>query len=325
MDLGASLKVAQYALRRLVMLVPTFWLTLTLLFLLIRVIPGDAVTLLFADSPAAREEYYDIARQELGLSDPIHVQYTKFMSQMLRGDLGTSIWTGKDIRRQFFVERLPVTLELGFAASILGITSGVALGVLSSLKQSSLIDLAVRTIAIVGLSVPGFWLATLLIILPSYWWQWSLPVGYRTFTEAPSAHLQQILLPALVMGLHTSAVLMRYTRSMMLEVVRQDYMRTAYAKGLQTRVVMARHGLRNALIPLVSVAGLQVAALISGTIIFETIFSLPGVGTFIFEGVSRRDYPVVQGAAAMLTVWVLLVNFGVDLVYPLIDPRIRYE
>jgi peptide/nickel transport system permease protein len=314
--------VTKYALRRILLLLPTLWLAVTVLFILLRLVPGDTVTLLFDNTQYSQEDYEE-ARDRLGLNDSVPVQYVKFVRQCFTGDFGTSIWSGREVTEEFVQNRLPVTLELGVITAVMAIIMGVATGIFAALRQDSFSDLSVRVFAILGLAIPGFWIATLVIVLPSYWWQWSLPVGYRTLAADPWGHAQQMVIPAFLLSLSSAAVLMRFTRSMMVEVLRQDYVRTARAKGLRSSTVVMRHCLRNAMIPLVSVAGLQVAFIITGTVIFETIFSLPGVGTYLFQAISRRDYPVVQGVAVFLTFWVLLVNLVVDLTYPLLDPRIR--
>lgn len=314
--------MAAYLLRRLLLTIPTLLLAFTAVFVLLRLIPGDAVTLLFDNSQYSRESYEEFRRQ-LGISEPLPVQYGKFLRQAVTGDLGRSIWSGRPVVDELVRERLPLTLELSLAAATFGVVIGVSAGILAALRQDSSLDLAVRSIAVAGLAVPGFWLATLVLVLPSIWWGWTLPLGYKSLRQDPSTHLQQIVVPALIMSVGLAAALMRMTRAMMLEVLRQDYVRTARAKGLHGTPVVLRHCLRNAMIPLVSVLGVQLAVLISGTVIFESIFSLPGVGSYLFQGVSRRDYPVVQGVAIFLTTGVVLINLLVDLTYPLLDPRVH--
>ncbi len=313
----------QYLLRRIVLLLPTLFLALTAAFVLIRMIPGDAVTVLMDNSQYSKKDYTDL-RQQLGIDGSIPVQSGTFMESIVRGDFGKSIWTGQPVMRELITSRLPITLELTFFATLIGMVIGVPAGVIAATKQDSPIDYAVRVVSIGALATPGFWIATLVLVLPSYWWHWAPPFGYKSFVQEPWTHIQQIMIPALIMSLALAAALMRMTRSMMLEVLRQDFIRTARAKGLQSRVVVVRHCLRNALLPVVSITGVQVAILLGGTVIYETIFSLPGVGSYLYEGVSRRDYPVVQGVTIMLTVGVILVNFVVDVSYRLLDPRVRY-
>ncbi|OAI40908.1 hypothetical protein AYO38_04875 [bacterium SCGC AG-212-C10] len=303
-------------------MIPTLFLALTAVFILVRLVPGDAVTFLLDSSQYSKDDAERI-REQLGISDSIPVQYVRFMKQAVTGDFGNSIWSGKPVMRTLLTDRLPITIELAFFATLFGIMIGVPAGILAAMRQDSPWDYIVRIVGIGGLAIPGFWLGTLVLVMPAYWWGWTLPIGYKTLLEDPTSHAQQILVPAFVMSVALSAVLMRMTRSMMLEVLRQDYIRTARSKGLATRIVIIRHCLRNAMLPLLSIVGVQVAVLLAGTVIYETVFTLPGVGLFLFEGVSRRDYPVVQGVTVMLTVAVVFLNFFVDVSYRLVDPRVR--
>ncbi|MBI2766864.1 MAG: ABC transporter permease [Chloroflexi bacterium] len=314
--------MSQFVLRRLSLMVPTLFLALTAVFILVRVIPGDAVTLLLDSSQYSKQDA-DAIREQLGIADSIPVQYGKFMRQAVSGDFGNSIWSGQPVMKTLLTDRLPITFELTFFATLFAVLIGIPAGVVAAVRQDSIWDYVVRTVGIGGLAIPGFWLGTLVIVLPAYWWGWTLPIGFKTFAEDPASNLQQILVPALVMSIALAAVLMRMTRSMMLEVLRQDYVRTARAKGLDGRVVIIRHCLRNAMLPLLSIIGVQVAVLLAGTVIFETVFTLPGVGSYLYEGISRRDYPVVQGVTVMLTVAVVLLNFIVDISYRVVDPRVR--
>jgi peptide/nickel transport system permease protein len=314
--------MSQFILRRLALMIPTLFLALTAVFILVRVIPGDAVTLLLESSQYSQQDAQKI-RDQLGISDPLPTQYVKFMKQAGTGDFGNSIWSGQPVMHTLLTDRLPITLELTIFSTLFGILLGIPGGIIAAMRQDSWWDYVVRTVAIGGLAVPGFWLGTMVLVLPAYWWHWTLPIGYKTWAQDPVAHAEQILVPALVMSVGLAAVLLRMTRSMMLEVLRQDFVRTAHAKGLESRVVIVRHCLRNAMLPLVSIVGVQVAILLSGTVIYEQVFTLPGVGSYLFEGVSRRDYPVVQGVTIMLTVGVILVNFLVDISYRLVDPRVR--
>jgi peptide/nickel transport system permease protein len=303
-------------------IVPTLVLAFTAVFFLVRLIPGDSVTLLLENGQYSQQEA-DALRGRLGLDQPIPVQYARFILQVVTGDLGHSIWTGRPVFDELFRHRLPVTLELTALAAIFGALIGIPVGVVAAIRQDTVVDYGLRGVSVGAQAIPGFWLATLVLVLPSYWWGWAPPFGFKSLNADPAVHLQQILLPALLMSISLAAALMRMTRSMVLEVLRQDYVRTATAKGLQRRVVIVRHCLRNAMIPLVSIIGVQLALLLGGTVVFETIFSIPGVGSYLFDGVSRRDYPVVQGVAVMLTVGVVMINALVDMSYRLIDPRIR--
>jgi len=311
-----------YIVRRVLLVVPTLAFAFTAVFILLRLIPGDAVTVLFSNGQYSKQDYQEF-RHQLGIDQSIPVQYGKFATQIVTGDFGKSIFSGRQVLPEFFQNRLSITVELTVFAVVFGLLLGIPAGVAAALKHDSVIDHIVRSVAIGGLAIPGFWIATLVLVLPSHWWHWAPPLGYKSFFEAPGKHLEEVLIPSFIMSIALAAALMRMTRAMMLEVLRQDFVRTARAKGLHSNAIIVRHALRNAMIPLVSVLGVQVAVLISGTVIFETIFSLPGVGSYLFQGVTRRDYPVVQVVAVFLTVGVALINLLVDLSYPLIDPRVR--
>ncbi|MGE5596354.1 MAG: ABC transporter permease [Hyphomicrobiales bacterium] len=314
--------MTQLLVRRGILMIPTVFFALTAIFVLVRLVPGDAVSLLLDSSQYSQADAEQL-REQMGLNDSIPVQYGKFMRQAVTGDFGKSMWTGQPVMKELLVHRLPITLELSAAAVFFGIAIGIPLGVLAALKQDSIIDYVVRSVAIAGLSIPGFWIATLLLVLPVYWWNWAPPFGYESILDEPWTHIQQIFIPASVMSLSLSAVLMRMTRSMMLEVFRQDYVRTAHAKGLSGGIVILRHCLRNGMLPVLSIIGVQVAVLMAGTVVYESIFTLPGVGSYLYEGVTRRDYPVVQGVAVMLTIAVLIVNMLIDISYRIADPRVR--
>ena len=221
-------------------------------------------------------------------------------------------------------QRLPVTAELALYATLIALLIAVPVGVLAAARQDSLSDYVVRSLAILGLSVPGFWLATLLIVLPAIWWGWRPVTGFVEFRADPLGHVVQILLPAVILGVASAAALMRLTRGMLLEVLRQDYVRTAWAKGLAERAVVIKHGLRNAVIPVITLLGTQLPQILGGTVVIETIFGLPGVSRFLFDAINQRDYPVIQGVNLLVVSTVVLVNLAVDALYAVLDPRIRY-
>jgi len=220
--------------------------------------------------------------------------------------------------------RLPVSLELGVLALVFSILIAVPIGVLAAVRQDTMADYAMRSMAILGLSVPGFWIATLAILLPAIWWGWSPPIQFTTLSQSPWAHIAQFLLPAFILGIASAAALMRLTRGTLLEVLRQDYVRTAWSKGLRERGVVLKHSLKNAMIPVITVLGIQVAQILGGTVIFESIFGLPGMGRFLFDAINQRDYPVIQGVNLLIVSVVVLMNLLVDAFYALLDPRIRY-
>jgi peptide/nickel transport system permease protein len=220
--------------------------------------------------------------------------------------------------------RMPVTLTLGFLAIAVAVVIGVPVGILSAVRQDGALDFVARTAAILGLSVPGFVQAIVVILLPAVWWGWTPRTGFVELSAGPAAYLLQFLLPAIILGVASAAAIMRLTRGMLLEVLRQDYVRTAWAKGLRERAVVLKHGLKNAIIPVVTVLGLQIAQIAGGSVIIESIFGLPGMGQFLVEAIVQRDYPVIQGINLLIVMVVVAANLLVDLAYAAIDPRIRY-
>lgn len=311
----------RYLAKRLLVAIPSLLIASLIVFTLPRLLPGDAVALMLQEKAYARD--LDELRQKLGLDRPLHVQYVEWLGRVARGDLGESLWTRRPVAEEL-ARRLPVTLELAAVATVFALLIAVPVGVVSAARQDTLRDYAARSAAILGLSVPGFWLATLVIVLPAVWWGWRPVTGFTEFGADPLAHLGQLLLPGLILGLAAAAALMRLTRGMLLEVLRQDYVRTAWAKGFRERVVVLKHGLRNAVIPVVTVLGVQVAQILGGTVIIETIFGLPGLSRFLFEAITQRDYPVIQGINLVVATLIVLINLAVDAVYAFLDPRIRY-
>jgi peptide/nickel transport system permease protein len=311
----------RYLARRLLVAVPSLLIASIIVFTLPRLIPGDVVTLMLEEKAYARD--LQELRAKLGLDRPVHVQYLEWLGRALRGDLGESLWTRRPVAEEL-ARRLPVTVELGILAILVAILIGLPIGVLSAIRQDTARDYVARSAAVIGLSVPGFWLATLVVILPALWWGWRPVSTFVEFREAPLAHVGQLLLPALILGIAAAAALMRLTRGMLLEVLRQDYVRTGWAKGLREGVVVLKHGLRNAVIPVVTVLGIQLAQVLGGTVIIESIFGLPGMGRFLFEAITQRDYPVIQGINLVVVSVIVLVNLAVDALYALLDPRIRY-
>ncbi len=311
----------RYLAQRLLVAVPSLVIASLLVFALPRLIPGDVVVLMLEEKAYARD--LEELRAKLGLDRPLHVQYLEWAGRVLRGDLGESLWTRRPVVAEL-AARLPVTLELGVLATAFALLIALPVGVLSATRQDTASDYAARSAAVLGLSVPGFWLATLVIVLPAIWWGWRPVTGFVELTRDPLAHLGQLVLPALVLGIASAAALMRLTRGMLLEVLRQDYVRTAWSKGLRGRVVVLKHGLKNALIPVVTVLGIQVAQIIGGTVVIESIFGLPGMGRFLFEAITHRDYPVIQGINLVVASVIVVLNLAVDALYAALDPRIRY-
>ncbi len=315
-----------YIIRRLLLFVPTLFILSVLVFLSVRFIPGDVI-----DNMVGRMDYaggeLDRAAMErrLGLDLPVHVQYGRWIgSILLHGSLGESLMGGWRIEERIF-DRLPVTLELGVMAILIGLVVALPVGIYSAIRQDTVADYAGRILAILGLATPNFWLGTMVMIYPAIWWAWSPPMELVPFAEDMWSHLGILVIPSLILGTALSASTMRLTRTMMLEVLRQDYIRTAWAKGLKERVVVLRHAIKNALIPVVTLVGLQLPLVVGGAVIMENLFNLPGLGRLLVESLSERDYPVVSGVNLFFACIVLLNNLLIDLLYAYLDPRVRYE
>ncbi|PYM43312.1 MAG: glutathione ABC transporter permease GsiC [Candidatus Rokuibacteriota bacterium] len=311
----------RYLAKRLLIAVPSLLIASLIVFTLPRLLPGDAVQLMLAEKAYAKD--VDELRAKLGLDRPLAVQYVEWLGRVAQGDLGESLWTRRPVLQELG-QRLPITLELAFFALAFALLIALPVGVISAARADTLQDYLARSAAIVGLSVPGFWLATLLIVLPAIWWGWRPLIEFTEFSKNPLAHVAQFLIPALILGVAAGAALMRLTRSMLLEVLRQDYVRTAWAKGLAERVIVLKHGLRNAIIPVVTLLGTQLPQIIGGTVIIETVFGLPGMSRFLFDAINQRDYPVIQGVNLVVVSTIVTLNLAVDALYAVLDPRIRY-
>lgn len=311
----------KYVLRRLLVAIPSFLIASLIVFTLPRLIPGDVVQLMLEEKAYGKD--LEDLREKLGLNRPIYVQYFEWLGRITRGDLGESLWTRRPVIDEL-ARRVPVSLELGLLALFFAVLIAIPVGIIAAIRQDTLQDYTARSAAILGLSVPGFWIATLVVVLPAIWWGWSPPIQFTEFRKDPWAHVGQFLLPAFILGLASAAALMRLTRAMLLEVLRQDYIRTAWSKGLREGVVVLKHSLKNAVIPVVTILGIQVAQVLGGTVIFETIFGLPGMGRFLFDAINQRDYPVIQGINLVIVSIVVTMNLIVDMLYALLDPRIRY-
>jgi len=311
----------RYVVKRLFVAVPSLLIATLIVFTLPRLIPGDVVQLMLEEKAYAKD--LEELRAKLGLDRPIYLQYFEWLGRVVRADLGESLWTKRPVVEEL-ARRLPVTLTLGVIAIVVAVLIALPVGVISAIRQDTLKDYAARSAAILGLSVPGFWLATLVIVLPAIWWGWRPATGFTEFTADPVGYLAQFLLPGLILGIAAAAALMRLTRGMLLEVLRQDYVRTAWAKGLRERVIVIKHSLRNAMIPVLTVLGIQVSTIVGGTVIIELIFGFPGMGRFLFEAILQRDYPVIQGVNLVIVSVIVMVNLTVDALYAVLDPRIRY-
>ena len=313
-----------YLLRRVLALLPTLFFASLIVFVTIRLIPGDVIDLMMSQNDVAADK---LSREQvvaaLGLDKPVWEQYLHWVSRIvLHGDLGKSLWQGTPVTESL-AARLPVTFELGLIALVVGLLIAIPIGVYSAVRQDTRGDLLARSFAIVLLAVPSFWLGTVVVVFPSIWWGWSPEVDFVRFTDGPWKNLQLMLIPGVILGASLSAITMRLTRTMMLEVLRQDYIRTAWAKGLNEPLVVMRHALRNALIPVITLVGIQAPLLIGGAVVMETIFVIPGMGLLLLEAVNSRDYPIITGVFLVVGVAVMLINLAVDLTYGLLDPKVR--
>ncbi len=311
----------KYVLRRLLIATSSLFLASLVVFSLPRMIPGDVVQLMLEERAYGKD--LEDLRAKLGLNRPIHIQYFEWAGRVVQGELGESLWTKRPVLEELG-RRLPVSLKLGLLALLFSVSIALPIGILAAIRQDSLADYVARSLAIVGLSVPGFWIATMVILLPSLWWNWSPPIQFTEFSVDPWAHVSQFIIPAFILGIASSAAIMRLTRAQLLEVLRQDYVRTAWAKGVRESGVVLKHSLKNSLIPVITVLGIQIAQILGGTVIFETIFGLPGMGRFLFDAINQRDYPVIQGVNLVIVSVVVLMNLAVDACYAYLDPRIRY-
>jgi peptide/nickel transport system permease protein len=316
-----------YFLRRITATLPTLLGLSIILFVMVRLLPGDAALLKAATGDnvsLADPALIASLRSQLGLNKPVPVQYVEWIGGVVRGNLGRSYWTGEPVQKEL-LRRLPVTVELVVGSVAVSATTGLVLGILAGVFHDRPFDHLSRLFAILGLAVPNFWVGTLIIVLPAIWWGYLPPLGYVSPLSDPAANLRQFIAPSLALGWALSASTMRITRSQMLEVLREDYIRTARAKGLRSMRIIWRHAVRNALIPVITLVGVQIGFLLGGTVAVETVYGLPGVGTLTITAVNQRDYPVVQAAVLLLAVWFVLINLAVDLAYGFIDPRVRYS
>lgn len=314
-----------YVIRRMLALIPTLLFASMIVFATVRMIPGDVIDLMLSQNDVSADKLSrDQLIQTLGLDRSMPEQYLRWIWGILRGDLGNSLWQSTPVLEQV-LQRLPVTFELGFLALIVGLVIALPVGVYSAVRQDTAGDMLARSFSILMLAVPSFWMGTMVMVFPSIWWGWSPEVNYVKITDDPLQNLKQMIVPAVVLGTALSAVTMRMTRTMMLEVLRQDYIRTAWAKGLPERLVVMRHALRNAMIPVVTLIGLQAPLLIGGAVIIEQIFVIPGMGLMLLEAVNQRDYPVISGVFLVVGIAVMLINLVVDLSYGLLDPRVRRQ
>ena len=325
------------------LIIPTLFILSVLVFLSVRFIPGDTIDAMTSTLRGMGGGRSDIDREALehllGLDVPVHVQYGRWIGVLptpdwvtgeshfkgiLQGTLGKSLigeWSIED----GIAERLPVTIQLGVMAIVIGLVIALPVGIYSAIRQDTAADYVGRTAAIIGIATPNFWLALMVMIYPAIWWNWSPPMEWVPFTEDPLGNLGVLIIPSLILGTAGAAGTMRMTRTMMLEVLRQDYIRTAWSKGLNERVVIMRHALKNAFIPVVTMIGMELPIMVGGAVIIENIFNLPGIGRLFVDALTDRNYPAISGINLVIGIAVMGANLVTDLIYPYLDPRVRYS
>ena len=318
-----------YIIRRVVLVIPSVFVLTVLVFGMVRLLPGDVVDTIAAQLSGGRGGEVDPEtkariRRDLGLDKPIYIQYFVWIGQIARGDLGKSLLTKIDIVEDI-KRRFPVTFELVILTLVLMVLWGLSVGIFSAIRQDSWMDYVLRSVAIIGLSVPFFWTAVLLLLFGSLWFNWSPPWGVNAFFDDPWLNLQQFFFPAVILAVSQGSQVARMTRATVLEVMRQDYIRTARAKGLVERAILSRHALKNAMIPVVSLIGINFAFALGGTVVLEQIWGLPGMGQLMLTAIKQRDYPVIQGVILFTGTLVMIINLFVDLSYGWLNPRIRYR
>jgi len=319
-----------YIIRRLLLMIPTLLVVTLVVFFSLRMIPGSIIDLMVmqhaADGSDTSEAQVDVEaiRKKLGMHRPVHIQYFEWVGNFMIGNFGESLWTGRPIAEDIKL-KLPVTMELGFLAFVISQLVAFPIGIYSALKQETIGDYLGRTFAILNLATPAFWLATIIMVFPAVWWRWSPPAVLIEFSEDPLGNLGQFLIPAILVGTAMSAATMRMLRTTMLEVLRQDYVRTAWSKGLRERIVVLRHVLRNAMLPVITIISGQISIMIGGAVIMEQIFALPGMGRFFLDAITTRDYTVVSALNVFFALIGLFTIFICDLSYAWLDPRVRYD
>jgi peptide/nickel transport system permease protein len=313
----------RYIINRLLLMLPTLFGVAVLVFFLLRLAPGDPVQMMLEGANVS-QQVVEAERARLGLNQPIYVQFAKWFGALLKGDFGVSIWTGRPVLYEIGI-RLQLSLQVAVMATLLAILIAVPLGTLSAIYKDTWIDHLVRVISIGGLAVPSFWLGMIIILFLLTYFSWIPPLTFTPFFEDPLKNLSQLIWPALAVGYRYSAVAMRMMRSSVLEVLQEDYVRTARAKGVHERLVVARHAMRNALLPVVTVVGLEFAFLIGGLVVTEQVFNLNGIGKLFVQAVARGDYTMIQGLVLLVAVFFVVINFVIDMLYAFLDPRIRYR
>jgi peptide/nickel transport system permease protein len=314
-----------YIVKRLLLIIPTVFLVSLIVFIVIRLIPGSIVDLMAQQYQYMTNMDKQAIEKALGFSTPLFSQYLHWMNQILvHGNLGNSLWTNLPVIDEI-TARWPVTLELGIMAIITAQIIALPIGIYSAIRQDTVGDYVARSFGILCIAIPGFWLATLVIVFPSIWWHYTPSIRLIHFNVDPIGNIKMFIVPALILGMELSGMTMRMTRTMMLEVLRQDYVRTAWAKGLRERTVIMRHALKNAFIPVITIIGWQLPLLIGGTVIIENIFQLPGMGQLIINATQQRDYTIVSSVLFLFAIAIMLINLLVDISYAFLDPRVHYK
>lgn len=312
-----------YIARRLLLMIPTIFFVTLMVFLIVRLLPGDVVENIIGQyTPLTRGDREKV-RHDLGLDRPWYEQYFDFVGGALRGDFGRSLQSQQPVT-DALRDRLPVSAELGVIALVISVAIAIPIGVIAAIRQDTLLDYVTRSAAITLIAIPSFWLGTLVVVYPNVWWNWAPPIQYRSFFDDPIDNLYLMSIPAAILGIGLSGAVMRLTRAQMLEVLRQDYIRTAWSKGLRERTVVFRHALKNALIPVTTLVALQIPVIVGGTVVLETIFSVPGMGAYLVQAANAKDYPVIQAVNLLVALIVVFTNLAVDVAYAYLDPRIRY-
>ncbi len=317
-----------YLIQRLLLVIPTLLIVSLIVFFAIRLIPGDIITAMLSEEPSINWESQDKEREileaRLGLDVPAHVQYVRWLKGIvLHGDLGVSLWRNRPINSDM-AQKIPISFELGLLGIVVSLLISFPIGIYSAIRQDTIGDYIGRSFAIGAIAIPNFWLGVMALTFPAIWWGWSPPIAYIPFLEDPLGNLAQFAVPSIILGMAMSGVIMRMMRTMMLEVLRQDYIRTAWSKGLPERVVIMRHAMKNALLPTVTLLGLTLPVLVGGTVVIEQIFNLPGMGRYLISSAENRDFTVVSAIVLIISVFVVLTNLVIDMFYGVLDPRIRY-
>ena len=322
--------MGRYIIRRFLFLIPTIFFITMLIFLLVRFVPGDVVYLMVAEmgnssGPSVnREITSEIVKQQLGLDVPIHIQYIRWMGNIFRGNLGKSLWTDRAVIDDL-AKQIPISLELGIIAILIDLIISLPIAVYSAIRQETLGDYIVRTFAILAISIPSVWVATMSVVYPSIWWKWTPAIEYIPMSKDFGRNIIQFLLPASIIGLSMAGGTMRMTRTMMLEVMRQDYIRTAWSKGLNERAVVFRHALKNAFLPILTSIGNRLPILIGGSVAMEQIFGLPGMGRYLIQALNQRDYPIISAVTLVMAAFILVVNIIIDILCAYLDPRVKFD